>query len=132
MKKSQALLLKLAAKFQDKYAQDGQTLQQIIENAASYGEKSANGIMNFPAQLKADQADLSINVTKSTGMMGGFNVEVSQPIVEPAQHAPKYARLPEQIKKYLDKHISSFPQIPEGTSTLNYSGKTPEPGIAQQ
>lgn len=131
MKKSQALLLKLAAKFQDKYAQDGQTLQQIIENAASYGEKSANGIMNFPAQLKADQADLSINVTKSSSMMGGYNVEVSQPIVEPAQVAAKYARLPEQIKKYLDKHISNFPQIPEGTSTLNFSGKTSEPGVAQ-
>ena len=132
MKKSQALLLKLAHKFQDKYAQDGQTLQQIIENAAGYGEKSANGIMNFPAQLKADQADLSINVTKSSAMMGGFNIEVSPPTVDPAQFAPKYARLPEQIKKYLEKHISNFPQVPEGTSTLTYSGKSSEPGVAQK
>lgn len=129
MKKSQALLLKLANKFQDKYAQS-QDLQQIIENAAGYGEKSVNGIMNFPAQLKADQADLSINVTISGGMLGGLNVEVSQPTLNPPQVAANYARLPEQIKKYLEKHISNFPQVPQGTTTLSYSGRSAAPGIA--
>lgn len=129
MKKSQALLLKLANKFQDKYAQS-QDLQQIIENAAGYGEKSVNGIMNFPAQLKADQADLSINVTISGGMLGGLNVEVSQPTLNPPQVAANYARLPEQIKKYLEKHISNFPQVPQGTTTLSYSGRNAAPGIA--
>lgn len=132
MKKSQSLLLKLAHKFQDKYAQDGQTLQQIIEAAAGYGEKSANGIMNFPAQLKADQADMTINVTKNTGMLGGFSFEVSPPQLDPAQVAANYARLPEQIKNYLEKHGNSFPQIPLGTSTLTYSGKSAEPGVAQR
>ena len=129
MKKSQALLIKLANKFKNKYAQS-QDLQTIISNAASYGEKSANGIMNFPAQLKTDQADLSINVTISSGTLGGFNVEVSQPTVTPPQVAANYARLPEQIKRYLEKHISNFPQVPQGTTTLSYSGRTSEPGLA--
>jgi hypothetical protein len=111
MKKSQALLLKLAAKFQDKYAQS-QDLQEIIQNAASYGESSANGIMNFPAQLKKDQADMNINVTITSATLGGLNVDVSQPAVEPSKFAANYAKLPAQIKKYLDKHISSFPQVP--------------------
>jgi hypothetical protein len=132
MKKSQALLLKLADKFQNKYAQESQTLQQIIENAASYGESSANGIMNFPAQLRKDQADLSLTITISSGMMGGKSVEVSNPTVEPSQFATNYTKLPAQIKKYLDRHIADFPQISEGTVTLNWSGKTPQPGIAQR
>ncbi len=131
MKKSQALLLKLANKFQNKYAQS-QNLQEIIEAAASYGEKSENGIMNFPAQLKADQADLSINITISSGMMGGRSAEVSPPSVDPPAMAGRYAKLPEQIKKYLNKHLSSFPQIPEGTTTLTFSGKTADPGVAQR
>lgn len=129
MKKSQALLLKLANKFQNKYAQS-QSLQEIIQNAAGYGESSANGIMNFPAQLKKDQADLSISVTISSGMMGGMSVEVSPPSVDPAQVAGNYARLPEQIKKYLDRHIKDFPQISQGTTTLQYSGRTPGAGVA--
>jgi len=129
MKKSQALLIKLANKFQNKYAQ-GQTLQQIIENAASYGESSPNGIMNFPAQLKKDQADLSITITISAGMMGGKNIEVSLPTVTPPAVAGNYAKLPTQIKKYLEKYISDFPQIPEGTTTLQWSGRNPESGVA--
>lgn len=132
MKKSVLQLLKVASKFQKKYGQgQTQTLQQIIEAAAGSGEKSVNGIMNFPAQLKADQADLTISVTKNVGFLGGFSFEVSAPTVDPVQFAPKYARLSEQIKKYLDKHGSGFPQIPEGTTTLNYSGKSPGIGIAQ-
>lgn len=130
MKKYQAQLLKLAAKFGKKYGQS-QSLQQIIENAASYGESSSNGIMNFPAQLKKDQADLSFNVEVSSGMLGGLNVKVSEPVVDPPQFAANYARLPEQIRKYLDKYIKDFPQVPQGTTTLNYSGKTPGSGVAQ-
>lgn len=131
MKKSQALLLKLANKFHHKYAQS-QSLQEILQNAAGYGETSANGIMNFPAQLKRDQADLSFNVTVNSGMMGGLSVEVSPPQVDPPQFAPNYAKLPEQIKKYLDRHIKDFPQVYPGTTTLNFSGKTPGAGVAQQ
>lgn len=132
MKKSQALLLKLAHKFQDKYAQDSQSLQQIIQNAAGYGEKSANGIMNFLAQLQRDQADMSINVTVKPATFGGESVEVSPPTVDPAQFAQNYARLPEQIKKYLERHVKDFPQVPRDQAiTLSYSGKTPSPGIAQ-
>lgn len=128
MKKSQALLLKLANKFHNKYAQS-QSLQQIIENAASHN--GANGIMNFPAQLKQDQADLRINVTISSGMMGGKKIEVSMPTVTPPEMAGHYAKLPEQIQKYLEKYIADFPQIPEGTTTLEWSGKNPGPGVAQ-
>jgi hypothetical protein len=131
MKKSEVYLFKLASKFQNKYAQS-QTLQEIIGNAAGYGEKSANGIMNFPAQLKKDQADLSINITVDTAMLGGYNVTVDPPTVDPPQYAQNYARLPDQIKNYLNRHISNFPQVPIGTTTLRFSGKTSEPGIAAQ
>jgi hypothetical protein len=128
MKNSQNLF-KVAAKFQRKYAQS-QSLKQIIENAASYGESSSNGIMNFPAQLKKDQADLNINVTISNGFMGGSNIQVSPPAVEPASVAGNYARLPDQIKKYLEKYIKDFPQILPGTQTLEFSGRTPASGVA--
>jgi hypothetical protein len=87
--------------------------------------------MNFPAQLKKDQADLSISVTINSGMMGGKSVIVDPPMVDPSEVAGNYARLPDQIKAYLDKHISSFPQVPTGTTTLRYSGKEPAPAIAQ-
>lgn len=125
MKKSQAQLLKLAAKFQEKYGQS-QNLQQIIENAASYGETSPNGIMNFPAKLKQDNAALTISVTIGSGMMGGRSVNVSTPTVVPFQLASNYAKLPDQIKRYLDKHIQDFPQIPDGTTTLEYPNKGDE------
>ncbi len=131
MKKSSVHLLKLAAKFQTKYAQS-QSLKQIIESAAGYGEKSPNGIMNFPAQLKQDQADLSLSITVSSGMMGGRNAQVSTPTVDPAQFGPRYAKLPEQIKNYLDKHLNDFPQIPEGTTTLEFSGKSNPDQYAQK
>lgn len=130
MKKSEQQLFKVAARFVSKYAQS-QTLQEIIQNAASYGESSANGIMNFPAQLKKDQADLSINITVSSGMMGGLSVDVSDPSVDPPQFAANYAKLPAQIKKYLDKYIKDFPQVPQGTTTLRFSGKSTESGVAR-
>lgn len=130
MKKSELQLFKTAARLIGKYAQS-QTLQEIIQNAAGYGESSPNGIMNFPAQLKKDQADLSIDVTISSGMLGGRNVQVSAPNVDPPQFASNYARLSEQIRKYLDKYIKDFPQVSEGTTTLRYSGKTTASGVAQ-
>ena len=129
MKKSHSLLLKLANKFENKYAQS-QSLQEIIQNAASYGESSNSGIMNFPAQLKKDQADMNINITITSATLGVLNVEVSPPSVEPPQFASNYAKLPGQIKKYLDKYISDFPQIPQGTTTLQFTGRTPGAGVA--
>jgi len=129
MKKAELQLLKVASKFQKKYGQS-QSLQEILSNAAGYGEKSANGIMNFPAQLKKDQADLSFSVTISTSTFGGYDVDVSTPTVDPPEFAGNYARLPEQVKKYLDRNIKFFPQIPPGTTALSYSGKSPASGIA--
>jgi hypothetical protein len=123
MKKSQEILLKLANKLQRKYA--AQSLQEIIQNAASYGEKSANGIMNFPAMLKQDQAELGINVNIS-----GEKVDVSSPTVDPVQVAGKYAALPDQIKKYLERHIRDFP-LPQGLTTLQYSGRNAGSRIAE-
>ncbi len=135
MKNSQARLFKLAEKFQRKYAQS-QSLKEIIQNASSYGESSSNGIMNFMAQLKKDQADLSITVVVDSGFMGGVSVTVSNPTVNPPQFAPNYSRLTAQIQKYLDKYIKDFTQITPGTYTLDYSGKTPSAetsnGLAMQ
>jgi hypothetical protein len=125
MKKSQAHLLKLASKFGAKYGQS-QNLQQIIEAAASHGANSANGIMNFPAQLKQDNAALTISITIDAGMMGGRKVTVSSPSVNPPQFATNYTKLPEQIKNYLDRNIEYFPQVPNGTTTLEYPLKGDE------
>lgn len=122
-------LLRTAKRLANKYAQS-QTLEQILENAASSGEKSVNGIMNFPAQLKKDQATLSFTVDIGSKTMGGFEVEVSPPIVNPPEFAAHYAKLPEQIKKYLDRNINGFPQIQNQMVTLRYTGATAESGIA--
>lgn len=134
MKKSVLQLLKVASKFQKKYAQGTpppQSLKEILQNAASYGEQSANGIMNFPAKLKEDKADLIFSVIVNSGLMG-LSVEVTEPRVDPPQYAGNYARLPEQVKNYLDRHIKNFPQIPRGQTVLEYSGKDKtSPGIAR-
>lgn len=123
MKKSHQTLAKLAAKFQRKYAQS-QSLQEVLQNAASYGEQSANGIMNFPVMLKKDNANLSINVNIS-----GNDVNVSTPTVVPEQVAPRYAQLPDQIKTYLGRHVRDFP-LPQGTTTLEYTFRKTGPEIA--
>jgi hypothetical protein len=129
MKKVHALI-RLGSRLENKYA-DSQSLQQIIENASSYGKQSANGIMNFLAQLKADQADLSFTVTVKPATFGGENVEVSQLSVEPAQFASRYSMLPEQIKKYLERHVKDFPQIERDTPiVLRFTGKDAGSGIA--
>lgn len=127
MKKSELKLFAVASRILAKYSQ-GQTLQQIIENAAGGGDKSELGIMNFPAQLKKDQADMNINVTISPATFGSPNITVSAPAVEPKEVAGNYARLPDQIKKYLEKNISGFPQIQSGTTTLRFYGRPPEEG----
>jgi hypothetical protein len=79
--------------------------------------------MNFPDQLKKDKASLSITITISSRKWGGFNVEVSRPIVDPSAFSVNYRKLPEQIKKYLEKYLTDFPHIPPGTFTLQWSGK---------
>lgn len=124
MKKSELQLFKVASRILAKYAT--QTLQEISGNAAGGGEASENGIMNFPAQLKKDQADMNINVTISPATIGSPNITVSAPAVEPKEVAGNYSRLPDQIKKYLDKNISGFPQLTSGTTTLRFYGRPPE------
>ena len=124
MKKSQQLLLKLASKFQTKYAQ-AQTLKEIIQNAASSGK---NGIMNFPLMLQKDKAILRLNVR-----IDGDTAKVSSPpTVTPGDTTPNdYTKLPEQIKKYLDTYLKYFPQIPKGEDILlEYGGANS--GIAKQ
>jgi hypothetical protein len=123
MKKYQRVLMVLGENFGNKYA--SQTLQEIIQNAAGWGEQSANGIMNFPAQLKQDNADLGINITIS-----GNEVNVSAPTVDPAQFASHYTNLPEQIRAYVKRHMSDFP-FPQGTTTLQFVGRTAASGVAQ-
>lgn len=128
MKKSQAQLLKLASKFQNKYAQSAvqDTIQQAVSSAASWGQKT-HGIMNFPEQLKKDQASLSMNVSKS-----GKTITVSPPTVNPGEYAPNYSSLPMQVKSYLEKYLELFPKdVGDVELTLQYSGQTPGSGIAQ-
>ena len=125
--KNTSRLLRLAHLLENKYAQ-AQNLQQIIDAAASHGQDSVNGIMNFPAQLKQDNAELNISITIGSGIMGK-TVTVGEPRVYPSSLAPHYAELPKQIKKYLDRNIQYFPQVPDGTIDLRYP-KAAEEGIA--
>lgn len=132
MKKYAQQIQNLAKKFVSKYAQS-QNLQQILEAAAGYGEQSANGIMNFPAQLKKDQANMYITITISNGMLGGRNAKVAPVLTDPREVAGNYSRLPEQLEKYLNKNLGSFPQIPNGDTTLTFSGKSDnEAAMAQK
>jgi hypothetical protein len=131
MKKSEQQLFKLATKFQRKYAQS-QSLQEIIQNAASYGESSVNGIMNFPAKLKQQQAYLGLSITIKSGMLGGLSVSVSDPSVDPPQFAATYAQVSEQVKNYLDKNIKGFPQLGEGTQNVSWDYRAGGAGIAQK
>lgn len=113
-------LIRLAQTLSVKYA-EAQTLQEIIENAARYGEQSTNGIMNFPAQLQKDDAELTIAITiNSAPITGGKKIYVGTPSVYPPEVAGNYAKLPEQIKKYLEKNLNYFPQIGLGTVLLEY------------
>lgn len=117
-------LIRLAQTLSVKYA-EAQTLQEIIENAAGYGESSTNGIMDFPSQLEKDDAELSIGISISKGsVMGGTKIIVTAPNVYPPEVASHYAKLPEQIKKYLERNIQYFPQIGVGTFTLEYPAAT--------
>jgi hypothetical protein len=132
MKKYAQQIQNLAKKFVFKYAQ-AQNLQQILESAAGYGEQSSNGIMNFPQQLKQDQANLYITITVSNGMLGGRSVKVGAVLTDPREVAGNYSKLPQQIENYLNKHLSSFPQIPNGDTTLTFSGKSEDgPALAQK
>lgn len=132
MKKYAQQIQHLAKKFISKYAQS-QNLEQILESAAGYGEQSANGIMNFPQQLKKDQANLYITITVSNGMLGGRSVTVSDVLTDPREVAANYSKLPQQVENYLNKNLTSFPQIPNGDTTLTFSGKTPnESAVAQK
>lgn len=131
MKKYQAQLLKIANKFQNKYAQS-QDLKQILLNASGWGQSSVNGIMNFMDQLKKDQATMYITITISNGTFGGKTAKVNQPLTDPREVAVNYSRLPEQIEKYLNKHLSTFPQIPDGDTTLTFSGTDQSEKIVQR
>ncbi len=112
-------LISLAQTLSVKYAQS-QDLKEILENAAAYGENSTNGIMNFPAQLEKDDAGLSIVVSVSKTPWGSKKILVSPPTVDPAEVAGNYAKLPEQIKKYLERNINYFPQLALGHTLLDF------------
>lgn len=131
MKKFAQQIQKLASKFHHKYAQT-QGLKEIIEGAAGFGLNSSNGIMNFMDQLKRDQADLYLTVTIKSKIMGGRIAEVGPLLTDPREVAGNYAKLPEQVENYLNKHLSNFPQIQEGTVTLSWSGKSTESRVAQR
>lgn len=120
-------LIRLAQKLSVKYA-EAQTLQEIIEAAAGYGESSSNGIMDFPSQLQRDKAQLSLGINISKGALGGTKIIVTDPSVYPPEAASNYTKLPGQIKKYLERNIRYFPQVGLGTFTLRYPGEGEEEG----
>lgn len=118
-------LIRLAQRLSSKYA-ESQSLKEIIENAARYGESSTNGIMDFPSQLQKDDAELSFAVTINSGLMGGKKIYVGTPNVYPEEVAGNYSKLPEQIKKYLEKNLNYFPQIGFGTTVLEFPDTSSE------
>jgi hypothetical protein len=120
MKKANKLIA-LAESLQNKYANNN-ILQQIIFNAAAWGENSPNKIMNFPAELQKDNAELSLTITIDTKIFGNKNIVVSTPYVFPSNLTFKYSKLSSQIKNYLSKHINNFNNLQDGTYSIKYSG----------
>lgn len=123
----------LEVKYLTKHAY--QSLSEILQNAASYGDKGGNGIMNFPAYLANDHAKLNFNVIVNDSMFGS-KAEVTDLKVTPSDTTPqgaeqKYEVLPKQIKTYLERHLSGFPDIPRGTPIpLEYGQVDPPAGYA--
>lgn len=129
MKKSQLRILKLAAKLQDKYSFDLQEhIQQAVANAASWGPQ-AHGIMNFPEQLKKDNANMNVAVTKTKN-----SISVAEPAFNPPTISGNYTGLAAQIQRYLQTNLELFPQNTSDTTLqLAYSGVSAEPSnIAQR
>lgn len=112
-------LIRLAQTLSNKYAQS-QSLKEILENAAAYGENSTNGIMNFPAQLKKDDAGMTIVITVTQTPWGSKKILVSEPTLDPVEVAGNYSKLSGQIKKYLEKNLSYFPQLALGHTLLDF------------
>lgn len=114
MKNSHFNLLKVANKLRTKYALDGSTIkdeiQNIIQTALSNAsDNPVSGIMPFIKMLEQDQASLAINVTRN-----GNNVIVSNPALTPSNVSAKYAALPGQIKKYLERYPELYPSQRNG------------------
>ena len=123
MKKSQELLLKLASKFQTKYASSTEDdIKRDIANAAAWGPE-VHGIMNFPEQLVKDQATMTITVSKR-----GRTITVGTPQLNPASVYFTYAELPGQIKNYLEKYPELFPSdAGDMDMSFTYSGVSGSP-----
>jgi hypothetical protein len=120
MKKSQHLI-KLAEKLSNKYATvDATTIKDRIQHSihqavANASSQPSSGIMPFLKMLDQDQADMNIAVFRN-----GNNVTVSEVVVTPPQSAPRYAALPSQIQRYLERNIELFPSKYAGDD-INYS-----------
>jgi hypothetical protein len=118
-------LFKTADKFMVKYAGTQEEIQKDVANAAAWG-KNVHGIMNFPEQLKKDQATLTIAVSKR-----GDTITVGSPMVYPSSVAGNYAELPGEIKAYLEKYIELFSKNESNVDiVLSYSGLEGDSGVS--
>ncbi len=119
MKNSQFNLLKVAYKLNHKYAFDGNKLKSQIqtwleESITNASSVSGSGVEPFVQMLKEDHAVLSINVKRD-----GDKISVSPATVNPSSVADKYAGIPSQIKRYLEKNLDLYP-IKWNESSVDY------------
>src|SRR5271168_4195336 len=75
-------------------------VQNTLHSALANASTAKLGVMPFVQMLKADEAAMNINVTRS-----GDTITVSPPALDRPELAAKYAALPNQIKSYLEKYL---------------------------
>lgn len=114
----------LFTRLQMKYAGlDASTILPEVQEALKVNLVNAStrpetGIMPFMKMLKADNASLSVSITRN-----GDEVICSNVMVTPDAAAPKYSKLPEQITTYLSKNLELFPYA-RNAETVNYNNLT--------
>lgn len=133
MKKSQFNLLKLANRFSNKYALDGSAIKEEVQKSIQTAVGNAStqptsGIMPFVEMLQKDSATMYFHVTRDGEniTVSVPNVESTLPNVDPAKVAEmtaKYAGLPNQVKKYLERYLELYPTKRNG-EPVSYSNLT--------
>jgi hypothetical protein len=128
-------LIRIARLMSAKYAGlDASTIKErvkeVLQTAIGNASTARIGILPFLQMLKADQAQLAINITRNSD-----SVSVSLPSLDKPELTAKYAPLSEQIKTWLEKNLEVFPTKMNGenveyhnlTITLNYADNSALP-----
>ncbi len=116
-------MIRLGSFMAAKYSSvDANTIKDRVQNTLHTALANAStaklGVMPFVQMLKADEAAMNINVSRS-----GDTVTVSPPALDKPELAAKYAPLSNQIKTYLEKYLEIYPTVLNG-ERVEYSNFT--------